>query len=509
MAFVTLNGLYVPIEADSVTVDRQLIGEKERAFDGTMLEDRRAFKRTWTLSTCPLTCAEAEQIKRFIEDNRIKGITWEDDTDTVDGESPATATNVSRTDVATDGAAQVGQSKNGSRSFVSEFNDGAGNLLTSDSADAENAPTGYSTLVGGALSADTSKNFQGTQALRFRRSGLLQIEGFRTDGVAGVTDTELLGSVRVMTEIAATLNVSLYDETNAAQGTITSVTTEPNKWHHVHVGAVFAGGAKTVHLRVEQTEQQQPPDIWADAFTLSPSDSPMCNWYDGGSGPSEPELRYDPADLITTDAFTISQWVRLLAVGSSNLALRTASGHIWNIGASSNNIRLTVNDSGWQILTVMRYGSNVGGFTQASPRLDDNEWHMLTLVANANDSEGKTFRFYLDGQLEAAADAPTIPDVATDFYIGTATGGGAAVCPGYYDDLFVFGEALTATQVAKLYTSFGGIAEPPQMQMHGDLICNEAVTVLAQVTGDTVFGAGLNSTWETAARRLQLEIEEV
>jgi hypothetical protein len=59
MAFLIVNGQTVPVAVDGASMEQELIGDRARAFDGTMRSTRRATKRRWKVKTTPMTSAEA------------------------------------------------------------------------------------------------------------------------------------------------------------------------------------------------------------------------------------------------------------------------------------------------------------------------------------------------------------------------------------------------------------------------------------------------------------------
>jgi hypothetical protein len=57
MPFITVNGLQLGILNDNADESNDIIGERERAFSGTLLSSVRAVKRSWALKTEPLGSA--------------------------------------------------------------------------------------------------------------------------------------------------------------------------------------------------------------------------------------------------------------------------------------------------------------------------------------------------------------------------------------------------------------------------------------------------------------------
>lgn len=62
MPFLQVNTIVVPVALDGATVEMELIGDRARAFDGTMRSTRRATKRRWQIKTAPMTAADAQAL---------------------------------------------------------------------------------------------------------------------------------------------------------------------------------------------------------------------------------------------------------------------------------------------------------------------------------------------------------------------------------------------------------------------------------------------------------------
>lgn len=78
MSFLTLNGVTLPVAADSLKEDRVEIGERGRAFDGTPFASIRAVKRVWSFRTPPVTQAEATAWKALLG---AQGANWDMEAD--------------------------------------------------------------------------------------------------------------------------------------------------------------------------------------------------------------------------------------------------------------------------------------------------------------------------------------------------------------------------------------------------------------------------------------------
>lgn len=63
MPFLTVTGQTVPVAVGGASEEVELIGDRARAFDGTMRSTRRATKRKWQVKTAPMTTADATSLR--------------------------------------------------------------------------------------------------------------------------------------------------------------------------------------------------------------------------------------------------------------------------------------------------------------------------------------------------------------------------------------------------------------------------------------------------------------
>ena len=66
MAFLTIDGFTIPIKRGG-QIERHIIGDRSRAFDGSLLVDRRIVKRRWRFETTVQDEMTAKAIEQLIE----------------------------------------------------------------------------------------------------------------------------------------------------------------------------------------------------------------------------------------------------------------------------------------------------------------------------------------------------------------------------------------------------------------------------------------------------------
>jgi hypothetical protein len=68
MAFLTIDGTAVDVDRENADLQFDLVGERARAFDGTMRSTQRAVKRRWHVITPPIPAAQAEALRLSLVD---------------------------------------------------------------------------------------------------------------------------------------------------------------------------------------------------------------------------------------------------------------------------------------------------------------------------------------------------------------------------------------------------------------------------------------------------------
>ena len=69
MALLIVAGTTVPVAPDSVTRRIVLIGDQDRAYDGTLLSTKSGFKYEWDVLTAPAAVATINTIEASLESN--------------------------------------------------------------------------------------------------------------------------------------------------------------------------------------------------------------------------------------------------------------------------------------------------------------------------------------------------------------------------------------------------------------------------------------------------------
>lgn len=71
MPFLVVSGVTLLVSPSSGEREKEEIGDRARAFDGTMRQTVRARKRSWHIVTTPLTRADADAREPYLESNTL------------------------------------------------------------------------------------------------------------------------------------------------------------------------------------------------------------------------------------------------------------------------------------------------------------------------------------------------------------------------------------------------------------------------------------------------------
>lgn len=141
-----------------------------------------------------------------------------------------------------------------------------------------------------------------------------------------------------------------------------------------------------------------------------------------------------------TNQGTMLVWVYLTAQPAT-------AGHIFQITSLSQ----VGNDFDLQINTdnTTHFYTDSGGSTAYTQPLPLNQWHFLaaTFIANS------TRCIYLDGQLVASSTAGSHSSNNNPFWIGNSSVFGPRLFQGRLDEVAVFNRALTASEIAAVYSA--------------------------------------------------------
>lgn len=529
MVFLRINGWTVPVADGSVRYNPVDIGEDTRAFDGTLLTDRRARKREWQAETNQLTEIVAKAIEGsvaglgdVIPGNWANVYNSTEDFFTAKGVARTTSTSgtsgAHRFGIAADGASVVDsagntESKFGNASMGFEAGNGAFHNILSGNSTADNIRTATDELgttsgfaaFGTASLASENLGFRvrGARSLKVTPTGVGA--GFMTSGVTASASTDYAGSVYIRTASDQSITVSLRNQAGTLVGSAQTLACIAGQWHRFEVAGNTPGGTTSISIRA--TNGSSGVVFYADALQIE-ANTHATTWANPGRDASPAACRYINLHKGATD-ITVMTWVKLPSAthtSDQQLVQLTMSG------SGLENYAFLLRPSGTSTLRLETREPD--GMTM--PNLDyaatwDGDWHHVAFVLRQDPETGEAKRtIYFDGaavasdnpsgdlprwdidQPNRAAADNTFRDETHTFLGGFAASNNLEF--GLLDDVAVFPWAMPAAQIAAIYNLGAALPQLPRCFVDGDIApdptnsieCRGSVTasyVVAQLGG--------------------------
>lgn len=481
MTFLRINGYEIQISANQSMVQKEIeIGSRARGFGGRPILDRRKILREWEGSTCRLEEGEA-----LAHIGAIQGLgevwDYEDGLFSRGGMPPVSGTDATRRpSVAGDGdliyttTATTSEldSRYGSYSLAPA--PAYTNLLSSDQADAENAPTGYVALGSTILSADTSNYFQGTKSVKCAENGAGF--GLTTSGTSVNSSTVYSGSVYFKTNLATTQIDVTLDGLVTDPATVSIPSPTVGVWHRVTLTGTTHGSESNLKIRVSHPNPVPVGLVmYCDGFQLEQEEE-AHSWVDGGVSESKSTLRVPTEEFISNDgSISFCFWCRsdvLTPTTSSNILAFKHPTNAMNMQprhqAGTNDLLVSFRD-----LNGTQQNITVFPGTFASP-----VWRHVGIVFSKPES---TVQAVVDGV--AGSVFSVTPDYDTSspgllLYIGSQRNTGHF--RGLLDDLIIAPYAMSVPQIQAIYSMNKAMSPLPRYYIDGDIIPEPELTVLAQ-----------------------------
>lgn len=486
MAFLQLNGYTIPIlrggEAEPIP-----IGSTERAFDGTLLRERRQLLRKWRFETKPVDLATAEAIVGLIEGT---GQLW-----AFDGDAYSTkgrGTNTSGTEEFTirpgygaDGSLSTnwdGEPEGVYQSTGSLATDPAAtNILDATARDCE-ATTNWNAVAGGVIGLNASSQWQALRSIRCTVTN--PGDGIETDAVACSSSTDYTGSAYIKTSDTAadTYDVSLVGDVSGVLATST-LTISHNGWHRVWVTGTTGGSDTTIKLRLV-AGTGITNDFFTDACQVEQSDYPT-SWYDGARS-NNGNISWPVA--YRGKGFSLLTWFNVV-----DCTLPDNGGLInWYHSAQPATYFYAYINSSTEAV-YLRYftpGSSTTTLSSIGTNVVDDAWHHAAVTV---DPATRLVSLYVDGVAKDSAtisisDIDAMVDLDT-LRIGHRaninTGAAEEWLIGVVDNTHVVPYCMPADMVSAFATDEVGPGLHPRINVQGDLaaIRSYGITVNGRVTG--------------------------
>lgn len=156
----------------------------------------------------------------------------------------------------------------------------------------------------------------------------------------------------------------------------------------------------------------------------------------------------DPVELENTDKLSISFWVRPENL-DGNARFVVSKRDAEDVNASYSVFFWTGNR-----LFVDLDKNNNGNRHSTDTQFQNDAWYHVAVVYDGTLPQAERGRVYINGDLDAnspfSVSSSSIPDYASDFFLGIANSGYARSFGGRIDDLLIFREALYESEVESL-----------------------------------------------------------
>lgn len=504
MAFLTLNNYPIPVVPGN-TGDIEETGNRNTAFDGSARRSIISSKNTWQLETKQLKEIYAEAVKKLI---RGDGDAWPFDLDPYShkglGFEDGTAVYTIEEEFGADGDPVDDAGKyGGSLAMWANIL----NMLPADSRNAENAPTGYSSINGATLSGDTSNYWQGTKSLKVVTDAVGgDKEGAYANDIdpgAGSAGNTYSGSVYLKGNSGGEqVSLNLFDVTNTVQGAATNVVlTNPNTWYRVKCSITIGGSdCRALRLRLQETNIDSNITWYADGFQIEDKDH-VTSWVDGSRG--TPRLRTYRISNFKSPDLTFNFWTKGPVngyAGNSYFAYINQEG-----GANSLSL-FGRYDATNRIYFITRYDN-----TPHTLQYDgawDGTWKMVTFVLRENPETGENKKeIYIDGTRVAYANPTNTPLYHLyDFMdIGWAATAGN-VMRGNMDDLLIVPFAAPEEMIEAWYNWGRAMSSYPFVVLGGDIIPGNELEVQGETRNITNVPYFENGEYKGNAVRIQFRL---
>lgn len=545
MPYLTLNGITIPVVRCEET--RSTPGTVSRVHSGTCNVSRRLNKREWKCLTPPVRGSQAATIKGLI---RGLGNCWRfddqtlydakghcldlagSDFDTVADLTTATG-NVVEEEVVS-GVIQYGRGTLSpsveARRYSASVPNATTNELDSATRKIQSGSASSFTAVDSATVSvvDTKSWAGGGYALKVVTSGSVNsVKGgvYNSTAASIGSGNYAVGSIYLLSDEALaadrTLEIYLYDITNAASSTVVTIELEQSKWTRVHIPAYKPGsGAFTCRLYIKEATEDSGLTFYADGLQIEEkaTETGSSAWYDG--------IRAT-AGVISSDALgflggagdcTIFAWCSNppIATADSDRYLfcmrATASGNNPLVRlrrlASNGYVRMDVIDeNGTETTVTGSVDFNSGDSHHAGQMI-----MLAGVVRRAPGSGESNVELYAAGSLVDSANA-TMPDLSE--IAGTNGEGGWGCYPpnlypwvGTIDDLTVLPYAMDAVSIAALATR-GRFSSLPEYLAEGDFCIDSAVRVVSEIGACSAAPIRQSGAWGNDAQAIAFTLHEV
>lgn len=502
MSLVTVNGIRVPIAADSARLGDRVVGGDVTADDGSLHRARSAYMDVLSGATRLLSPTEALAWRGLLE-GRGHRLSCDVDPDYA-GTDPSAGPDqytsrglylqgtVSRRGGYRNRACLIGLMRD--LGFDSYFDQAiaieasATNLLAATTRKCSDV-TPFTAIGGATRSVVTTSPLEGADCLE-----VVAAAAGRGVSFAGSDSAVPAGTKYTLSFYArcstGTVGVDVVFTTTDGGGSATDLITLTTTWQRFSIGSVdvSVSAAQTFNVEI-YTSAGQTGTFYLDAIQIERG-AFATSWVGAGSGSTDSRsgtmgLSGELTDIRRQDDVTVMGWFYGPHYMVFDESANTSDAYLWCLGDETNGVYLyRVGSSGNLRLRLITAGSTTTEITYSAADIGNSAWHHIAVVLRRAPTTGVTaLQLFIDGA-SVGTDATAVPALGTspNFIVGRYYGAVTNPWQGYVDELVVLPYALTADMISTVYAA--RFSDLPRLNVSGDYFGGVDVECLGRVTGD-------------------------
>ena len=523
MAYLTINGVTVPVVQGGHGNIIE-IGSRDRAVDGTSIVSVSARKRTWRLTTRPMTSTEVAALVGLLLGY---GDSWDCEWAATlalwyskKGIPSNASPKASLLGASVDGVGIAGHYKFGPAPSTNKHGlgvtAGTTNLLTA-SVSTPTSTTGFTAVDSATRTYNTTAKCFGTGSIKVVTSATVN----HAKGGVSTTFSANTGYYTVSCYVrsdSAVAGVSIEATGSGvyfvgSDGQVSGTTLPANSpWTRLSY-TVYVDASTTVTIKVLEITEDSHITFYVDGLQAEAQET-LTAWIPGGTTRAAASL-YWPldatfnADEITFGCWTTGPTVNANLLTSTIIGIGGAAGVVPGIaisGAYDNILQVTVfGPAGSALYQIVNC-------TNPDPPWNTGDFRHIACVYRRVPAAGQyAIEVYLDGVLVGHAAsitiaAPTVlstlgfpedPDV--DYFVGSNS----------IDEMFVLPYAATPVQIAALAAATATQPVPPRLTVSGDIVRNSPVVCAAVIEDTTNIPHASAGVWQNNAESVVFTLSEV
>lgn len=507
MAFLSLNGVTVPVESGSFGKKSNVVGDTVRPFSGGRLGvNQISIKDAWKGSAKVQTQANNAALRGLLLG---QGDHW-----ALTG-SPFTSglgqeevpTTVAPMEIAV--AAGGGDPVFNAKKFTQAVRVAQATTNLADSRDLDSVSVGLT----GASAGNDAVNFINGAASRkiiFNATGSTSRVIF-TAYSSPSTTTDYTASIYIRGDGSTDILRLFLQENTGPSGPDRFVTLKDGVWQHVeNIKITTSGALARLDLVIEELSIDSLAVFEMDGFQVEAKEY-STTFLDSASPRAAGKLEFSARILAQAQAgITVAYWTR-----GPNLAQDTGSSNSQFLAGTAAAYLEIFNGSGVDELNLVTQGTVSPNTQITQAGLWDGDWHHVAAVIRYDPKNGEAQReLYFDG-VSVASDSPGIDELPTrgivntgEINIGNGALLGATEGNAPMEDLIVLPYAASDSMVEGFAAYTRAQTDFPLLLAEGDFDSRLTVDVMGEPLGATFTEGSIDASFRSNSATLAFELNE-